>query len=72
MYILRTAYTYLPTGDRYEYKVTFENEKEANLSLKKAFEAADAVMENEVADEYEIELIYMNTVYKTKVRRDDL
>ena len=42
MYILRTAYTYLP------------------------------VIENMVADEYEIELIYTNTVYKTKVRRDDL
>lgn len=72
MYILRTAYTYLPTGDRYEYKVTFDKESDANLSLKTAFEAADALMENEVADEYEIELIYMKTVYETKVRREDL
>lgn len=72
MYILRTAYTYLPTGDRYEYKAYFENEKDANLNLKTAFEAADSVIENMVADEYEIELIYTNTVYKTKVRRDDL
>lgn len=72
MYILRTAYTYLPTGDRYEYKVTFENEKDAYRDLKTAFEAADSVIENMVADEYEIELIYTKTVFKTSVRREDL
>ena len=72
MYILRTAYTWLPTGDRYEQRVEFNEEKDANKGLKTAFEVADSIMEDECVDEYEIELIYTKTVYKTSVRREDL
>ena len=72
MYILKTAYTWQPTGDRYEMKVTFENEKDANGALKNAFETADALMENECVGEFEIELTYTSTVLKKTVRREDL
>lgn len=72
MYILKTAYTWLHTGDRYEQKVEFKKESDANRGLKAVFEAADSIMENECIDEYEIELIYTKSVYKTKVRREDL
>lgn len=72
MYILRTAYTWLPTGDRYEQRVEFKEEKDANRGLKTAFEVADSIMEDECVEDYEIELIYTNTIYKTSVRREDL
>ena len=72
MYILKTSYTWLPTGDRYEQKVEFKQEKDANKGLKNAFEVADSILENECIEEYEIELIYTNTVFKKTVRREDL
>lgn len=72
MYILKTSYTWLPTGDRYEQKMEFKQEKDANRGLKTAFEVADSILENESIEEYEIELIYTKSVYKTSVRREDL
>ena len=72
MYILKTSYTWLPTGDRYEQRVEFKKETDANRGLKAAFESADSILENECIDEYEIELIYTNTVFKKTVRREDL
>lgn len=72
MYILKTSYTWLPTGDRYEQRVEFKEEKQSNRWLKAKLEAADSIMENECIDEYEIELIYTKTVFKTSVRREDL
>ena len=72
MYILRTAYTWMPTGDRYEQRAEFKEEKDANRALKSAFEVADVIMEDECVEDYEIELIYTDTLYKTKVRREDL
>ena len=72
MYILKTSYTWLPTGDRYEQRVEFKKEKVANRRLKGVIEAVDSILENEGIDEYEIELIYTKSVYKTKVRREDL
>lgn len=72
MYILKTSYTWLPTGDRYEHRVEFKEEKDANKGLKGAFEVADSIMEDECVEEYEIELIYTNTVLKKTVRREDL
>lgn len=72
MYILKTSYTWNPTGDRYEQKVIFDLEKDADHELFKALEAADAIRKNECIEDYEIELIYTKTVYKTKVRREDL
>lgn len=72
MYILRTAYTWLPTGDRYEQRAEFKEETDANRALKSAFEVADVIMEDECVEDYEIELIYTDTLYKTKVRREDL
>ena len=72
MYILKTSYTWLPTGDRYEQRVEFKEEKDANIGLKTAFEVADSIMKNECIEEYEIELIYTSIVYKTSVRREDL
>lgn len=72
MYILKTSYTWLPTGDRYEQRVEFKEEKDANRGLKTAFEVADSLMEDACVEDYEIELIYINTIYKTSVRREDL
>ena len=72
MYILKTSYTWLPTGDRYERRVEFKEEKDANRELKTAFEVADSIMEDECVEDYAIELIYTNTIYKTSVRREDL
>lgn len=72
MYILKTSYTWLPTGDRYEQRVEFKKEKDANREIKRAFEVSDTILENECIDEYEIELIYTKTVFKTSVRREDL
>lgn len=72
MYILKTSYTWLPTGDRYERRVEFKEEKDANRELKTAFEVADSILENGCIEEYEIELIYTNTVFKEAVRREDL
>lgn len=72
MYILKTSYTWLPTGDRYEQRVEFKEEKDANRGLKAAFEVADSIMEDECVEDYAIELIYTNTIYKTSVRREDL
>ena len=70
--MLCTSYIWLPTGDRYEQRVEFNQEKDANRGLKAAFEVADSIMENECVDEHEIELIYTSIVYKTSVRREDL
>lgn len=72
MYILKTSYTWLPTGDRYGQRSEFKEEKDANRGLKAAFEVADVIMEDECVEDYEIELIYTDTLYKTKVRREDL
>lgn len=72
MYILKTSYTWLPTGDRYEQRVEFKEEKEAQRGLKEVFEFADSIMVDECVEDYAIELIYTNTIYKTTLRREDL
>lgn len=71
MYILKTAYTWLPTGDRFEQRVAFKNEKDSNKGLKVAFEVADSILEDECVGEYEIELTYTNIIFKETVRRED-